>query len=866
MSPFAVCAFNRNQFEVLASEKAKKGELTGFLDGSGGVVKKPSTNKKRILYYPFTIPVMPEQGKDDIDEKNCRILPFTEMVGQAHDQLYIGIWLKIVKRKFCELYPNLWPILTYAVTDFSLAIINAINEDWNRLTMREYLQVVYDNLSDLPKLKARYTLILLCCSHLCNNMGDDVNNCFVTDHSRKFLKEILAGMYNITKLHELKEFWRNLSILLRSKYYTTAVRDATNFLVEYLVEEKPTEYVKEEDISDEEWEDEDEEDDLKLKNKILPDYKDSPFYKDFIELEYDKDKEFLKENGSDELNEFYSVNFADLMMRKYIPILPLWTCLVVKKRKSNGRVEVLFKIIKKRLHDLARRRGNLPLKCGRFLKEMREFINEIIIEYELDAPRVRMCTPKRKNKVQLDGDKILKKIRKEQIKLNMKKRNVQRLDKKNRKPFRGMLDTIDEEMEIKRFDQLMMETPDDIITNPELMNNIIDKIHDQKTVYSSTPKRSNFKDVNESTPKRRRFNDVDTYESTPKRRKSNDVDPYESTPKRRKFNDIDLNDPDPHENWKGSVSKSSHTYFDFQYLRKCKKTGFHKSDTISKKPGRKSHKLNKFKNCLKDDPQVYMNLKHPFSVAYFGKYIVRRDDYITLSGTQWLSDALIEYIYKTFESQSEEMNKSIQFEVSRSSLLCYPNTRNLRLPKIEKKILIAAMLRGRHYTLFIINTIQKTFSYLDPANPNPAVTETLFKSFKDFIVRHNAAYPQCILPNAEWTIKTFQYPLQKDGFNCGVFVIYYAKEFFEKKIASKISEQFCPKTFREYLQHYVLKSSVQMRNRCVICSMLIHKTEQTSVKCDNATCSRFTHLECLKEQIAPEELDNKFFVCYICRD
>lgn len=151
-------------------------------------------------------------------------------------------------------------------------------------------------------------------------------------------------------------------------------------------------------------------------------------------------------------------------------------------------------------------------------------------------------------------------------------------------------------------------------------------------------------------------------------------------------------------------------------------------------------------------------------------------------------------------------------------------------------------------------------------NLNPAATETHFTAFKGFIVKHNAAYPKFVLPTEDWTIKNFTYPLQNDGFNCGVYVIYYAKEFFEKKSGYEISEIFCPNTFREFLQHYVLRSSVQMRNRCVICGMLIQKAEELSVKCKNISCARLTHLNCLEEQIDPDELGNKFFVCNICRD
>lgn len=112
-------------------------------------------------------------------------------------------------------------------------------------------------------------------------------------------------------------------------------------------------------------------------------------------------------------------------------------------------------------------------------------------------------------------------------------------------------------------------------------------------------------------------------QSSKKRRKVEEH--LDSTPSLRKFNDIDLNDPDPQENWKGMVSKSRRTYFDFQYLRKCKTDGFHKTtETKSKKPGKKPQTITNFLFFLflKDDRKVYMNLKHPFTVAYFGKYLL----------------------------------------------------------------------------------------------------------------------------------------------------------------------------------------------------------------------------------------------------
>lgn len=749
--PFSVFAFNRRQCEILAEEKRRRGILYGHCDATGSVVRKPNNVTKRIFYYTFVIPMMPEY-----EDKNCKIFPFLEMVSSAHDTYQIGIWLKKFKLEFCNLYPNMWPILNYVSTDFSLAIINSILLEWNRLTMTEYLQKVFDNLDDLSKLDD-ITLIQICCSHLSNNFADDINSHFLTDHARNVVKEIIAGMFNISKIDELKEYWRNLSIILRSKYNNSLVKTAMNCLTKYLLDDYPMETVEEPDFY--------EDDDIKKTNKNLPDYKESPFYKLFLSLEYKN--EFFKENGSDELNEFYSNGFADTMMGKYIPILPLWTCLTVSERQSNGRNEVLFKIIKKRILGLACRLGSAPIKCGRFLTEMREYINEIIRQYDLKLPRRGLCTPKNRKR-NLDGDKILKNVKKEKICSQMKL-------KRSRDTFNSQLNTIDEEME---FEDLIHSLPVDITSDKKKFTEVLDK------------------------------------HALDRQRKSKL--PYESTPKRRKFNEIDLNDPNPVENWKGSFSKTRGTYFDFKYLQKSRKYGFQKNTKIKpaarnkagklnennppKENGKKASKVNELKNCLKYDPSTYVNKKHLYTVAFLNKYKISNSDYDKIAGENELSDGLIEFVFKIYEKKSSEMGKSIQFEVSRTHLLCFPNKNNVRLPKIEKNIVIAGLLRGGHYTLFIIDKVNKTFSYLDPMKNNVLSTKTHFNSFQDFILRHNTAYPGITLPSSEqWTVKYYEHALQQDSFNCGVFIIHFAKDFMEKRTIS--AESFCPVSFREYIQH-----------------------------------------------------------------
>lgn len=397
---------------------------------------------------------------------------------------------------------------------------------------------------------------------------------------------------------------------------------------------------------------------------------------------------------------------------------------------------------------------------------------------------------------------------------------------------------------------------------------------------------------NDPLPKRCKFNEIDLNDSNSEEncKGSHSQSP---SPKRRKFNDIDLNDPNPEENWRGSISKSRSTYYDLQYLKKCRKLGFYRNikknsvllqkenlvRTIKKKAIRTKNKkafktkVDKLQNSLTYNPNVYMKrTKNEFVVAFFRKYKVNNSGYRTLLPNVWLSDGLIEFVFKTYEGKSENMGKSIQFDVSRTHLLIDQNTRNLKLPKIEKNILIAGLLRSQHYTLFIIDKVNRTFSYLDPYGNNATVTKKHFTSFKNFILRHNAAYPKCVLPTEAWIIKVYEYSLQKDSVNCGVYIIQYAKQFCESNNISP--EDFCISTFREYLQHHILKSSEQMKRRCVICGILHvtspleegEKDKDFMIQCCNKNCSRYTHNICLPEPITAEEAEAQFFVCFICRE
>lgn len=132
---------------------------------------------------------------------------------------------------------------------------------------------------------------------------------------------------------------------------------------------------------------------------------------------------------------------------------------------------------------------------------------------------------------------------------------------------------------------------------------------------------------------------------------------------------------------------------------------------IQQNRNEENKKPNVLPNNLKYDPQIYMKLTNEYTVAIFRKYKVTQSDYVTLKDGEWLSDTLIAYIFNifnifTFEVRAQKLEKSIQFEVLNTMRLFSLGRPHEKIPKIEKNVLIAALLAKNHFTLFIIVAVR----------------------------------------------------------------------------------------------------------------------------------------------------------------
>ena len=80
-----------------------------------------------------------------------------------------------------------------------------------------------------------------------------------------------------------------------------------------------------------------------------------------------------------------------------------------------------------------------------------------------------------------------------------------------------------------------------------------------------------------------------------------------------------------------------------------------------------------------------------------------------------------------------------------------------------------------HWNALIISIKDRDFLLLDPQNTAPSLSKEKFDSWCNYINQSQKNM------SGEWKHKSPNHPIQKDYFNCGVFVILFIKNYIIKK-------------------------------------------------------------------------------------
>ncbi len=396
--PFVVMIFSDEQMKVIHDLMKEGVQIVLHVDATGSVVAQPDGIDTKVYYYVASVALTIQ------DEEEKLLFPVMEMISSSHDAFTISTWFNHFSSEFYKKY-DCHPLFHDFVTDFSFAILNAAAKSFNGTDLIDLINKIYEVITatnpSCPPSLLKF-LIHICCNHFMKTTTKDINLYFpVTQSSnivRVFLKETLAMFFNLSTMESITEAYRSLSVILNSKYITSDVTNAITALT-LLSQNTDAQGHRIDTIGN--MNENDDELDPTLEEEILTfdEPKDSSMYK--RSLFYQKfntitSSGFYDDSKSNKLNNFYCPEYCKLLLKKYMAILPLWTCLNNRKRFSNSNSENIFRTTKQSLTLSAAEIGQVPLRASRFIKFTRKYVKETLSEYEDQIPRRNNCGRKRK--------------------------------------------------------------------------------------------------------------------------------------------------------------------------------------------------------------------------------------------------------------------------------------------------------------------------------------------------------------------------------------------------------------------------------------------------------------------------------------
>lgn len=803
LDPFSVSAYSNEQFECV-NLLAQSGGIHIFFDGTGSLVRHSG---KKVFYYAGVLPS--KIDRNDMKEK-ARLLTTVEFISGEHDSFNIGLHLREYKHEYHKKFPQKkWPI-KHLTGDFSFAILNAVSVEWNNMKLIIYINTVYKLVNDEISLddvesSGIVTFIQLCCGHLSKTHANDVNKHYPTmDASNQaILKEVFAGMCDMSSLDDLREVWKLLSTLLLSKYVNNDVESALEKLAEMIIDSKQRRKTAEDaSTAADNSTDSDSDNGSHPDNQVekLPDdtheyktmYEQSSFYQSFKAITFQG--EFDTTSGS--TNSFYSVEYADVFLKKYISVICFWTCLTQERRSANSNVECHFKNTKTRASHREPHIGSVPLKAGRFWREMKNYSVSTTNAILLQLPRNRCCKRKiaksRATQTKLDGTQSVMSLYKSYPKSSL------------------------------------IGSNEDIQSTSQSADDISNEF-DENMSTNETPKGRKIK--------KRKRNLAAEFDAMSHEIDEIEIDTMDEIMK--------IDDPNVEEQW-AKRRKIKHSYMNKDNLREINKSSNKEQllNILSKKTSSKNRKssLSKLKNSLVDNPDHYLKPEENFVVACMGKKLLYKDEYASLDGEQPLNENLVNFVFNIFEHE----NNKIQFVTENIDTIINETGPKNKIPNLKKQIFIASTVKDKNFILIIVNINTKQFSYIDPCKTDESTT--YFNNFLKFLDIHNKKFKKNQLPTAGWQNFPMIHQVKPDV-DSGVSLLSFVKQYIMYK---KIDSEFDPSKHRKELKHLILRKSTRMTSKCVKCGGQINSD---SVKC--IVCKRFMHKQCVHNK-------KNMYACIIC--
>lgn len=143
-----------------------------------------------------------------------------------------------------------------------------------------------------------------------------------------------------------------------------------------------------------------------------------------------------------------------------------------------------------------------------------------------------------------------------------------------------------------------------------------------------------------------------------------------------------------------------------------------------------------------------------------------------------------------------------------------------------------------HWCILLADIDAQTVMHLDPMFKRGNRTQSAVQYFRKYIKECAERQPN-VLCDINWTIVSYkgERPLQKDTFNCGVYITYYMQCL---AMGIEMDADFDSNTYRVEIAESLLRLSHDMKEVCQYC---FGTRPNDLIMCN--TCRRWAHLKCL---------------------
>lgn len=218
-----------------------------------------------MMIYFFILPM-----KTNDANKHCLRFNLAELISESQTSITIELFLRFLKNEIEMFSPANFQLIHEVVLDWSWAEINAVIKGFNNMSVKQYLERVFQAITtNDASLLVDLVTLLECSSHLTKTMKSDVRKNFSKYETRKVVYEILGKMFECVSWDEATTVISDIIIIFKSPSHDGLVSQSLQHLELFRSDFKW-------ELNDENFEDLDVETFEKRDHKVI--YKDSAFY------------------------------------------------------------------------------------------------------------------------------------------------------------------------------------------------------------------------------------------------------------------------------------------------------------------------------------------------------------------------------------------------------------------------------------------------------------------------------------------------------------------------------------------------------------------------------------------------------------